>query len=308
MNVLADAARAARWLEAIGAAIPDDPRAVRARVHAALGSAICAALLPSGENERAARTAAARVDDALVHGSDADLSGCDPLALALVVELAGAAAGTAVAPGAAAAQPGRVVRIIARIEQLAGVANRSARRRALVARVLGACGDDGVSPTDGACALGAEEASDVALLTADDPALHGVCDAVEAFGLGDRPAVERERIGAALGARAFAALRTARGFELGTRLLRVVASERLDPAATVEGLAYLRRQQRLDGAFGHLPPRSPQTGDIRLAFHLPRTVLSLWAIHDALAPVSLVRRAVRELPGAAPRSLAGAAP
>ena len=264
-----DAARAARWLDAVGAAIPSRGAAPRALAQAALGSAICAVLLRAGEHERAAQAAVARLRAAADGASDAALNGCDPLVLALVARLSGDPA---------------LARHAARLVAAAPLAPA---RRALAARVLDDR-DDGAPRT-----VPADETTDVAILTADEAALHALCDAVEACGLRDRDAAERERIGAALGARAFAALRASRGFELGLRLLRVVAGERLDATAVAEGLAYLRRQQRIDGSFGHLPPRSAQAGDIRLAFHLPRTVTAVWLLHDALQPEPLVRRALR---------------
>jgi hypothetical protein len=109
-----------------------------------------------------------------------------------------------------------------------------------------------------------------------------------------RSAGELRQAGAAISARAFASFRSSSKFELGTRLLRVLAARGLDEIGTAEGLQVLRMQQRVEGSYGDLPPVSAQAGDISFAFHLPRTVASLWAIHDALAPVSLVRVAMAE--------------
>ena len=91
----------------------------------------------------------------------------------------------------------------------------------------------------------------------------------------------------------FGAARSPRNGAFALRLLRVGAGDRLDAATVREALAFVRRLQRVDGAYGHLPVRTDYAGDIRYVFHAGLTVDALWLIHDALAPVTLVRRALR---------------
>jgi len=129
-------------------------------------------------------------------------------------------------------------------------------------------------------------------LRGDEAAVTALCERAELAGVtGD--AGWRRELGLALTARAFSAARAPMKAAFAMRLLRVVAARRLDPAARPETVAFVRRLQRVDGSFGHLPPRTALSGDLRLAFHLPWTVAALRALHDALAPVPLIKIALR---------------
>jgi len=130
-----------------------------------------------------------------------------------------------------------------------------------------------------------------AVLRGDEAAVTALCERAELAGVtGD--AGWRRELGLALTARAFSAARAPMKAAFAMRLLRGVAARRLDPAARVETVAFVRRLQRVDGSFGHLPPRTALSGDLRLAFHLPWTVAALRALHDALAPVPLIKIAL----------------
>ncbi len=253
-GLLADCARAGGWLSAMyerACALPVPPRSV---LHLALGAAICDRLAGAIEPSALARACAARLRARLEQEAPAAWSGTDGVALAVAHALAPAEA-------------------------------RGERARVAL-RALGAA-----LPSDGR-PVTANDALCERVLHGSAQSVAVLCDRIDALGI--RGAAARDDVrcaGAALSARAFAAFRTPAGFELGARLLRVLASRALDPIGVAEGLHLLRTQQRVDGAFGDLPPRSPQAGDITFAFHLPRTVASLWAIHDALEPVSLLRLA-----------------
>ena len=126
------------------------------------------------------------------------------------------------------------------------------------------------------------------VLGGDDAALAALCDRIELRGVRGNLAARRE-LGLALAARAFSAARAPTRSAFAMHVLRAAAGARLDPATTAEALAFARRQQRVDGAYGHLPVSTQTAGDLRAAFHLPWTVAALRLVHDALAPVPLVR-------------------
>lgn len=152
-------------------------------------------------------------------------------------------------------------------------------RRSAVGMLLG---------VGGAAPVRLRSAEAAAVLLGGGPAasVADVADALEAFGADD------DALASAAFARGFAELRGHRAFTLGTSLLRGALALRGDAIGAGYVTAYVLGQQRLDGAFGHLPPRAPQVGDIRLAFHLPRTVRSLWTLRDASAGFAIVAREV----------------
>ena len=133
------------------------------------------------------------------------------------------------------------------------------------------------------------------VLRGDDDAVTALCERAELAGVAGDAGWRRE-LGLALTARAFSAARAPMKAAFAMRLLRVVAARRLDPAARPETVAFVRRLQRVDGSFGHLPPHTVLSGDLRLAFHLPWTVAALRALHDALAPAPLIKIALRSEP------------
>ncbi|HTD35829.1 MAG TPA: hypothetical protein VK665_19420 [Candidatus Elarobacter sp.] len=249
-----ECARASAWLRVMhdrSAALRVPPKIV---LLIALGAAICDRLAASAASRALANAAAERLCARLEE--DASAPGwrdCDPLALAVAYALAPAE-------------------------------TRGERARGAL-RALGAAlpaGGDPVLAGDALCELA---------LCGGAEAVAALCERIDAFGILSAAHDDLRFAGAALTARAFASFRSAAAFELGAKVLRVVASRGLDPMGAAEGVRLLRMQQRVDGSFGDLPPRSPQAGDITFAFHLPRTAASLWVIHDALAPVSLVRAA-----------------
>ncbi|HEY0394483.1 MAG TPA: hypothetical protein VGD01_08290 [Candidatus Elarobacter sp.] len=143
---------------------------------------------------------------------------------------------------------------------------------------------DGVGAGPDACAVA---------LRGAEPELAALCERAELRGVAG-PARERRELGLALAARAFSAARAPVKSVFAMALLRVAAGAQLDAFVTREALEFVRRQQRVDGSYGHLPPRSRAAGDIRLAVHLPWTVAALRVLHDALAPVPLARSLVLE--------------
>lgn len=212
----------------------------------------------------------ARAADAALDRADAAAILCD--------ELEGDALAGALAFALAARTPGAALRAL-----LLRHAGATPARRAAVGILLRDRDARAPSPP------GAAEAQ-AALLGAASGAVAETADALEAFGVRDDAATEE--LVAAAAARGFAELRAHRAFALGTTLLRVAATLRPDPLTVGYVNDYLFALQRRDGAFGHLPPRSPQAGDLRIAFHLPRTVRSLWTLRDAEHGGTILRREV----------------
>jgi hypothetical protein len=243
---------------------------------ASLGASICDRLVESPESRQVASDAAARLDTRLATGDRSAWHTCDLLSLAVAYALA---------PPETRTEPAR-----AAVRAICGVDPRddepASPRRVAIARSLGAAASEygeGAQAGDALCAQ---------ILHGSADTVSALCDQIDAFGLHARSAESLRLVGAAIAARAFSSFRASSKFELGTRLLRVLAGCGLDEIGTAEGMQVLRMQQRVEGSYGDLPPVSAQAGDISFAFHLPRTVASLWAIHDALAPISLVRLAM----------------
>jgi hypothetical protein len=249
----AAADRAARWLCELDA----EPAALGAlpRAWLALGLATAASLTRSHTLAAGARERANRVLDRLPDASGGPRSAGDAVVVALAFTASGRLAGEL---GSALREP--------------VAAERSFRAR-LVRRLLGDA--DAVLER-----VVWSEDVERSLLSGPAEAVAELACAIEALGIGLDERV-RPRFAAAAAARGFAELRRARGFALGTSLLRAHGAHGRDPLGSAYALAYLARQQRLDGSFGHLPPRAPEAGDLRWAFHVPRTALALWTIHDA---------------------------
>jgi hypothetical protein len=258
-----DCDRAAVWLHDLSAEAPS--RGAAPRAWTALGLSL-AGVLASPANAAAARRRA----EALLDGFANALGETAPSGDALIAALAFAAAGRRADAGTASW-----------IRARAAGENASFRDR-LALRLADGSGTGLEAPR--------WNALERVLLSGRADAVAEIACAAEACGVDGVDEHARPRLAAALAARAFAELRGHRGFALGTALLRVHAAHGGDRIGTEYALAYLFRQQRLDGAFGHLPPRAPEVGDIRRTFHLPRTVLALWTIHDAGARANLLRR------------------
>lgn len=132
-----------------------------------------------------------------------------------------------------------------------------------------------------------------AILYEDGTQLEELCARLELGGIAGGEGAARRELGLALASRAFSAARAPTNAAFAMRLLRIAAGLRLDARVTAEALRFVRRQQRVDGAFGHLPVDTAFAGDLRAAFHLPWTLAAVWTIHDALAPRPLVALALR---------------
>ena len=277
-----DCERSIAWLDAMLARLAEPDAPAKSVLLTSLGASICDRVVASDGSRRLAHDAGARLNARLARGDAAAWRACDPLALAIGFALTPAE--TRTEPALAAAR--------ARCAAAQRDGEPATTRREVVARSLGTPPTAAGEAAHAGETAHAGEALCAHVLHGSAEAVSALCETIDAFGLHARSAEERRLAGAAIAARAFAAFRSSSGFELGTRLLRVLAGRGLDPIGAAEGLQVLRLQQRVDGSFGDLPPISTQAGDISFVFHLPRTVSSLWAIHDALAPVSLVRVAM----------------
>lgn len=130
------------------------------------------------------------------------------------------------------------------------------------------------------------------VLRADDGELGALCRRIEFRGVVGR-GVDRRALGMALGARAFAAARIPGRSAFALQVVHAAVAARLDPTTTREAIAFVRRSQHVDGAFGPLPPSTPRDGDVRLRFHVPWTTAALRTFYDALAREPLGRAIVR---------------
>jgi hypothetical protein len=267
--VVADVARASGFLRAA----VREARTPASTAYASLGLSICAFVAERGTAERAAAEGSRMLAAALARASSAELVRGDALAMSLACTFAGE-----YARDATIALRRRLFEDGAPSEPA-----RSARQRT-VACLLGA--GDPMPPL-----LPSDDLANT-LLGADDDAAREACDRIEAYGLTGVPYDSRRRIGIALAARAFAALRGSPRFDVATHALRALCAERLDERAVHDALQFLRRQQRVDGAYGNLPLATRHGDDLRESYHLPVTVLCVWAIHDMLLPDGLIRRAL----------------
>lgn len=268
--LVADVARARGFLRAV----LDDANDIASIATAALGLSICAFVARDGAAAEFADDGVRRLTNAIETVSPAQLARADVLAMSLGCAFAGERAQRAARRLLRAAFSGAMLN--------AGAPRPRART---VARLLGE-GEGALSPPRSHDDLAAT------LLGSDDGAARDVCDRIESSGLAETPRDSRARIGIALAARTFAALRGSPRFDVATHALRALAVEHLDECSVRGALGFLRRQQRLDGAYGHLPLTTRDGEDLRESFHLPVTVLCIWAIHDALLPVGLVRSAL----------------
>lgn len=271
-ELLDDVRRAAGWLRASLDALPDVSGAFAAASSLSLGLAIAAELLADAQAQHDAREAvrslAARLDANHPDGAEYD---------ALVLAL-----------GGALRRDDLDQRQRARVRAACDTGFAAGARRGLADGLAGALR----AAQPAAVRLDTALLERIAFGTEAD--VLDVCDQVELAGIGAAAdAGARREAGLMLAARAFSAARAPRFGAFALRLLRVVVAEALDAPAVGEALQYARGLQRVDGAYGYLPVRTRNAGDIRYVLHVPMTVDALWIMHDALAPQTLVRRAMR---------------
>jgi hypothetical protein len=266
-ELVADVERAGGWLS--GTAAPLAGSYLRALCTLALGLAIRARIVAAAAAERDADRAARRLRDMLESARETDQPACDPLALALVYALR-------LRSGASETDREAFVRACE------GALSADSRG-ASIARMLGVGGPAARTPL--------RWSAELAELLSFGPAadVTAWCDRAEEHGLAVLQGGERRALALALSARAFSAARANAGFPFAARVFRLIAAERLDARAVRDAMRHVRAMQRADGAYGALPPLSDTAGDIRTTYHLPWTVLSIWTIHDAVAPRALVR-------------------
>lgn len=240
---------------------------------AALGMSICSLLTDHACAQHAAAGASRQLAEAVLRAAPRDLICGDQTALVLGCVLAG---GTALEATAALRQAFSVRSELSTCGDVRGH---------ICASLLGIA--------ERAMPLYVSDAMLDVLMGKDEGAVRDVCDGIAAWGLAPTSAVRRRALGHALGAHACVAFRGKLRPEAATYALRAIAAERLDRQHLRDGIRILRRQQRSDGAYGHLPLRAPNGTDLRFMFHLPVTVMCLWTLHDVVRPTCLLRYAFR---------------